>query len=121
MKELQEATDALEHAIARIPSLGDWLEREVGDEAVGKQAKDGLGSSPDAGGPAQKDTNISMIDLFSHSYMPPSKPPTPLLHATLKTPDGFGSQKLGDEIIKYWYVNSLGKRFPTEGPPERSL
>ena len=66
VKDLEEATDALERTIARILSSDPW--REVGDDA-----DLGTGLIRSKGAKAHKDA-ISIEDLYSHSYSPPPKP-----------------------------------------------
>ena len=63
VKDLEEAADALERTIARIPSSDPW--REVGDDA-----DLGTGLIGSKGAKAHKDA-ISIEDLYIHSYSPP--------------------------------------------------
>lgn len=73
VKELEEATEALEHATVRIPTSGA---REVGDHSFG----DRLGVGPDDDGPkAQNAPGLSIADLFDHSYSPPPPPQDQML------------------------------------------
>lgn len=84
VKELEDAADALDRAIARIPSSG---EREVGDDSAEDGPKAGV-IGPFIVGPdvAQynADPGISITDLFDHSYSPP--PPLPKPHRWLWIP-----------------------------------
>lgn len=58
--ELEEAADALEAAIARIPKSSFSVGREVEDERE---------NIARPSGPAHQE--LSLSDIFSHSYMPP--------------------------------------------------
>jgi len=63
--ELQESADALEAAIARMPTFSWAGRREVEDER-------GTGSNGPLVGPTQEEHGLSITDLFSHSYTLPS-------------------------------------------------
>lgn len=74
--ELQEAADALERAIARIPSSSL---SEVGDDVRIEDGFDGPPQGPKPAGPCKAhfyDKELSISDLFNHSYSPPP-PVTP--------------------------------------------